>query len=86
MWTEQGQRLGMLETTPEQHPMGQPMYKVEILPPGLDRPDRGRGARHAHYRNDDAGPAYAKDSRVTFEAPAAGNYVVRVEDVARAGR
>ena len=34
MWSEQGQRLGMLGTTPEHHPLGQPMYKVEILPPG----------------------------------------------------
>ena len=81
MWTEQGQRLGMLETTPEQHPMGQPMYKVEILPPGSTVPTGGVAPVTLTYRNDDAGPTYAKDSRVTFEAPADGDYLVRVEDV-----
>ena len=71
----------MLETTPEQHPMGQPMYKVEIHPPG--RPSRPGAWPPVTltYRNDDGGPAFAKDSRVTFEAPADGDYLVRVEDV-----
>src|SRR5262249_30670855 len=32
------------------------------------------------YRNDDGGPGFAKDARVTFEAPADGDYLVRVED------
>ena len=40
-WGQQGQRLGWLETTPEQHPMGQPMYKVEIHPPGTVFPPGG---------------------------------------------
>ena len=32
------------------------------------------------YRNDDGGPMYGKDSRVTFTAPAAGTYYFRLTD------
>jgi hypothetical protein len=80
-WPQQGQRLGWLETTPEQHPMGQPMYKVEIHPPGTVFPPSGVPATTLTYQNDDGGPSMGKDSRVTFRAPADGAYLVRVEDV-----
>jgi WD40 repeat protein len=80
-WNQQGQRLAMLETTPEQHPMGQPMYKVEIHPPGTVFPPGGVPVQALTYSNDDGGPSFAKDSRVTFDAPADGDYLVRVEDV-----
>ncbi len=80
-WNQQGQRLAMLETTPEQHPMGQPMYKVEIHPPGTVFPPGGVPAQTLTYSNDDGGPSFAKDSRVTFDVPADGDYLVRVEDV-----
>ena len=80
-WNQQGQRLGMLETTPEQHPMGQPMYKVEIHPPGTVFPPGGVPPTTLTYVNDDGGPSFSKDSRVTFDAPADGDYLVRVEDV-----
>jgi len=80
-WNQQRQRLGMLETTPEHHPMGQPMYKVEIHPPGTVFPPGGVPATTLTYVNDDGGPSFAKDSRVTFDAPADGVYLVRIEDV-----
>jgi WD40 repeat protein len=80
-WNQQGQRLGMLETTPEQHPMSQPMYKVEIHPPGTVFPPGGLPVTTLTYTNDDGGPTFAKDSRVTFDAPADGAYLVRVADV-----
>jgi hypothetical protein len=32
------------------------------------------------YRNDDGGPAYGKDSRLDFTAPADGDYLVRIAD------
>ena len=80
-WGQQGQRLGWLETTPEQHPIGQPMYKVEIHPPGTIFPPSGVPATTLTYQNDDGGPGFSKDSRVTFRAPAEGEYLVRVEDV-----
>ncbi len=80
-WNQQRQRLGMLETTPEHHPMGQPMYKVEIHPPGAVFPPGGVPSKTLMYVNDDGGPSFAKDSRVTFDSPADGVYVVRVQDV-----
>ncbi|HZW29082.1 MAG TPA: hypothetical protein VFF52_00140, partial [Isosphaeraceae bacterium] len=80
-WGQQGQRLGWLETTPEHHPMGQAMYKVEIHPPGTVFPPSGVPVTTLTYQNDDGGPSFSKDSRVTFRAPADGTYLVRVEDV-----
>jgi hypothetical protein len=80
-WNEQDQRLGMLETTPEHHPMGQAMYRVEIHPPESAVTATGVASTVLNYRNDDGGPSFAKDSRVTFDAPADGEYVVRAEDV-----
>ncbi len=79
--SDQGERLAFLETTPEQHPMGQPMYKVEIHPPGASFPAGGVPPVTLGYRNDDGGPGFGKDSRVTFDPPADGTYLVRVEDV-----
>ncbi len=80
-WGQSGQRIGWLETTPEQHPLGQVMYKVEIHPPGTTFPPGGVPTTTLTYRNDDGGPSFGKDSRVTFRAPADGDYLVRVEDV-----
>jgi len=80
-WNQRGQRLGMFETTPEQHPVGQPMYKVEIHPPGTVFPPGGVATTTLTYENDDGGPSYSKDSRVTFTPPADGDYTVRVADV-----
>ena len=36
-----GQRLGYLGTTPTHHPLGEPMYKVTIHPPGTTFPPNG---------------------------------------------
>ena len=36
---------------------------------------------HLHYRNDDGGPGYGKDSVVHFTAPADGDYIARIRDV-----
>ncbi len=80
-WGQQGQRLGWLETTPEQHPISQPMYKVEIHPPGTVFPPSGVPITTLTYQNDDGGPGFSKDSKVTFRAPADGEYRVRIEDV-----
>jgi hypothetical protein len=79
-WTEQGVRVGFLETTPEHHPMGQPIYKVEVHPPGATVPAGGAPPVTLTYRNDDGGPDFGKDARVTFDPPADGDYVVRVGD------
>jgi WD40 repeat protein len=75
-----GQRVGFLGTTPAHHSQGSPMYKVEVHPPGTSFPPNGLPVFTLHYRNDDGGPGFGKDSFLIFEAPAEGNYQVRVSD------
>src|SRR5262249_4076073 len=75
-----GQRIGWLDTTPTHHPMGAPMYKVTIHPPGTTFPPNGFPVVTLNYRNDDGGPGYGKDSRLFFDAPADGEYQVRIGD------
>jgi hypothetical protein len=75
-----GQRLGFLDTTPTHHAMGTPMYKVSIHPPGSTFPPNGFPVFTLYYRNDDGGPGYGRDSRIFFDPPADGKYLVRVKD------
>lgn len=79
-----GQRVGYLGTTPNHHAMGTPLYKVEIHPPGASFPPNGLPVVPVHYRNDDGGTNYGKDSFLMFDPPADGEYQVRVTD-ARGG-
>lgn len=76
-----GQRLGIEDTTPEAHAVNTPVYKVSIHPPGTTLPSNGLPVITLYYRNDDGGPEYGKDSRLTFTAPGDGDYLVRVRDV-----
>lgn len=76
-----GQRLGMEDTTPEAHALDDFIYKVDLHPPGTSFPPNGMPLFHFYYRNDDGGTGYGKDSRVTFTAPADGDYYARVADV-----
>jgi WD domain, G-beta repeat len=80
-----GQRVGYLGTTPAHHAQGSPMYKVEIQPPGKAFPPNGLPVFPIHYRNDDGGPGYGKDSFLMFEPPTDGTYQVRVTDARGAG-
>jgi WD domain, G-beta repeat len=75
-----GQRVGFLDTTPIQHALGSPMYKVSIHPPGSTFPPNGMPVFSIPYRNDDGGPGYGKDSRLFFDPPADGEYRVRIRD------
>jgi hypothetical protein len=77
----EGQRLGLLDTTPEAHSIDTPVYKVRIYPPGATFVSNGLPLVHLPYRNDDGGPGYGKDSRLRFTAPADGEYIVRLRDV-----
>ncbi len=79
-FSHRGQRLTYLDTTPTHHPIGVAMYKVSIHPPGTSFPANGFPVFPLYYRNDDGGPGYGRDSRIFFEAPAAGVYQVRIRD------
>jgi hypothetical protein len=76
-----GQRVGLLDTTPLAHAINTPLYKVQVHPPGRTFPPNGMPLFRLHYRNDDGGPLYGKDSRLLFTAPADGEYVARIADV-----
>lgn len=76
-----GQRLGFLDTTPEAHAVNTPIYKVSLHPPETVLPPNGMPQVRLHFRNDDGGPMHGKDSRLTFTAPADGEYFVRLRDV-----
>src|SRR5262249_56440425 len=78
-FSDQG-RLAYLGTTPTHHPQGEPMYKVQIHPPGKTFPPNGLPVVTLFARNDDGGPGYGKDSRLFFDPPADGEYQVRVGD------
>jgi WD40 repeat protein len=79
-----GQRQGFLGTTPAHLSQGSPMYKVEIHPPHASFPPNGLPQFTVHYRNDDGGTGFGKDSFLLFDAPADGLYQVRVSDAAGA--
>lgn len=81
-----GVREGQLDTTPGHHPMGAPMYKVELHPPGVNFPPNGMPIFRLNYRNDDGGPLYGKDSRIFFDPPVTGTYRVRIGDSRGMGR
>jgi WD40 repeat protein len=74
------QRIGQLDTTPTHHSMGTPMYKVSIHPPGTTFPPNGMPVFTLFYRNDDGGPGFGRDSRLFFDPPADGEYLVRIGD------
>jgi WD40 repeat protein len=80
-----GDRIAFLGTTPEHHPLAQPIYKVELHPPGSMFPPGGVPPVTLFYRNDDGGPDCGKDSKLTFDPPADGEYLVRVSDVRGVG-
>jgi hypothetical protein len=61
--------------------METPVYKVSLHPPHTEFPPNGLPVRQLYYRNDDGGPGFGKDSRLTFEAPADGEYLVRLRDL-----
>lgn len=75
------ERLAYLGTSPDVHAVNTPVYKAEILPPDAQFPSNGLPVFHLTWRNDDGGPGYGADSKLDFEAPADGDYILHLKDV-----
>ena len=76
-----GLRMAFLGTSPEAHTVNEPVYKAQVLPPDAQFPPNGLPVFHISYRNDDGGPGYGRDSRLEFEVPKDGDYIVHLKDV-----
>jgi hypothetical protein len=77
-----GVREPLLDTSARNHFVGEPVYKVEIHPIGARLEPNGMPVFQIDYVNDDGGMRFGgKDSRLHFEAPADGQYFVRLRDV-----
>ena len=76
-----GQRIAYFDTSAEAHAIDQPVYKVKVSPPGTKFAPNGLPLVPLYYQNDDGGPGYGKDSLVHFNAPADGDYIVRIRDI-----
>lgn len=77
-----GKRRGYFDTSATTHALDEPCYIVEPHPPGTSLVPTGLPLFALNYVNDDDGDRkLGDDSRLTFVAPAAGSYLVRVTDV-----
>jgi hypothetical protein len=80
-----GQRSSLLGTSPSLRPLNTSVYKVQILPPGAKFPPNGLPVFVLTERNDDGGPGYGADSRLDFDVPVDGDYLVHLKDVRNLG-
>jgi hypothetical protein len=77
-----GGRTTVLDTSPRNHSVAEAVYKVEIHQPGTRLEPNGMPVFQIDYVNDDGGTRFGgKDSRLHFEAPADGDYFLRLSDV-----
>ena len=77
-----GGRVALLDTSTRNHSVGEAVYKVEIHPPGTRLEPNGMPTAQIDYVNDDGGNRFGgKDSRLHFQAPADGDYFLRLRDV-----
>jgi hypothetical protein len=77
-----GKRRGYFDTCATTHALDEPCYIVEPHPPGTQLVPTGLPLFTLNYVNDDDGDRkLGNDSRLTFVAPSAGIYLVRVADV-----
>jgi hypothetical protein len=76
-----GMRLSFLGTSPDVHAINTPVYRAEILPPGVSYPPNSLPVFQLTWRNDDGGPGYGADSKLDFVAPADGDYILHLKDV-----
>ncbi len=77
-----GKRHTFFDTSPLSHALQAPCYIVKPHPPGTKLIPNGLPVFPLYYENDDESKRkLGKDSRLTFTAPADGEYLVRVADV-----
>lgn len=76
-----GVRLNYFDTSATTHALEDPCYTVQPYPPGTKLVPNGLPTFMLHYQNDDsADRKIGRDSRLTFTAPADGDYLIRVAD------
>lgn len=75
-----GRRMGWEGTTPVQHPIGQTLVKVSVLPPGTQVPDGPIPPIDLPYISDDGHGSMGRDSGMAFTPPADGIYQARIRD------
>ena len=81
-----GQRRTFFDTTPTHHAIEAACYVVVPHPPGTSIVPNGLPVFTRHFENDDdALRVRGRDSRVVFDAPSDGDYLVRVTDSGSAG-
>lgn len=76
-----GQRIAYFGTSSEMHHQDRPAHKIQLHPAGAKFTPNGLPLVRLYARNDDGGPGFGKDSRVEFQAPADGDYLVKLRDV-----
>ncbi|MDB6026813.1 MAG: translocation protein TolB [Verrucomicrobiales bacterium] len=76
-----GKRLSYFNTSPTAHSLDEPCYIVEAHPPGTKLHPNGLPFFTLYYENDDDGERkLGTDSRIQFDPPADGTYLVRVSN------
>jgi hypothetical protein len=81
-YPEGGNRIGYFDTTARAHALAEPCYVVAPYAIGTQLPNNGLPTFTLNYENDDdAQRKLGKDSRLTFVAPADGDYLLKVSDV-----
>jgi WD40 repeat protein len=81
LYTMNGSRRCYFDTSAVDHALNEPVYIVEPYAPGTRLTDNGLPVFPLYYANDDdASRKLGRDSRLTFTAPADGDYLVRVAD------
>ncbi|MAT14509.1 MAG: hypothetical protein CMJ46_04480, partial [Planctomyces sp.] len=78
----EGNRYGYFDTTPLAHALQEPCYIVEPYPADAEVVPNGLPIFQLYYENDDESRRrWGADSKLTFTAPADGDYIVKVSDV-----
>lgn len=82
-YPEGGARITYFGSSPRAHALGEPAYVVVPYPVGTEIPDNGLPTFPIFYENDDNSRdvGAASDSKIIFEAPRDGSYLIRVSDV-----